>query len=490
MKRGRGAAAANGAGGERPRLVWAGKHTPPAALPGPALQIETCDPAGSFGRAPADPAPWVSWPAAYPRGGLVFQGDNRDVLTHLLAGGFAGQIDLAYLDPPFDSGADYARKLALRGPQPGEAVGGGAPSLGRQVQYTDTWSPDAYLQFMYERLRLHHELLAETGVLVLHCDWKREHLLRCLLDEVFGAERFRNSIYWHFWNKMHDDRKEVFPRATNTLLVYAKGAAPVFQRLEVPRPKPVRQLKRIKRNGVLVNLRDEEGRLVYQERDAQTLDNVWPIPLIPPADRKQKTGYPTQKPEALLELVLLAYSRPDALVLDGFAGSGTTAAVAQRLGRRFIACDVNPGAIQTTVRRLRAGQGEDGRGFTVWRMSAAGRGAGGKRARAKVRLARRGTTLVVAIEDFASPAIADRLSAAGQGAEHWKAMVEAVAIDPAYDGRVFHGVVWDAPARDAEVVRGVYELPAPAGATTVAVRIVDRLGEEVLVTRNLAARSG
>jgi hypothetical protein len=172
-------------------------------------------------------------------------------------------------------------------------------------------------------------------------------------------------------------------------------------------------------------------------------------------------------------------------VLDGFSGSGTTAAVAQRLGRRFIACDVNPGAIQTTVRRLRRGQGEDGRGFTVWRLSAA---AGAGRARATLRLARRGATLVVAIEDFVSPAITERLVAAGRSAEHWKAMVEAVAIDPAYDGRIFHGVVWDAPARDAEVVRGVYELPAPAGATTVAVRIVDRLGEEVLVTRRLAAR--
>src|SRR3954469_5805754 len=129
MKRGRGDAAASGAGGERPRLVWAGKHTPEAAQPGPALQIETCDPAGTFGRPPPEPAAWLGWPAVYPQGGLVFQGDNKAVLTRLLADGFAGQIALAYLDPPFDSGADYARKLALRGPQPGEAVGGGAPSL-------------------------------------------------------------------------------------------------------------------------------------------------------------------------------------------------------------------------------------------------------------------------------------------------------------------------------------------------------------------------
>src|SRR3954469_26056378 len=113
----------------RPQLLWAGKRTPPPAPPPAVEHVETHDPAGTLARAPADAALWRGWPAVHPAGGLLVHGDNKQVLAHLLASGLRGQVDLVYIDPPFDSGADYARKVVLRGPQPGAAHAGGAPSL-------------------------------------------------------------------------------------------------------------------------------------------------------------------------------------------------------------------------------------------------------------------------------------------------------------------------------------------------------------------------
>src|SRR5262245_27188323 len=140
----------------RPELVWTGKR-PPAAIAPPAVShVETCDPAGALAKAPAQPELWRGWPAAHPAGGVLVHGDQRLALAPRLASACEVQVDLVYIDPPFDSGADYVRKVVLRGPQPGVARGGGASSLGAQVQYSDVWGSDEYLQFMYERLVLHH----------------------------------------------------------------------------------------------------------------------------------------------------------------------------------------------------------------------------------------------------------------------------------------------------------------------------------------------
>lgn len=338
----------------RPMLVWVGKRPLSRVTAFPAQHVETYDPTRTLADKPANPEIWNDWPIAYPKGGLLFHGENKEVMAHLLATGFRGKVNLIYIDPPFDSGADYVRKVSLRGAKGTAKIDGENYTLGEQLQYTDIWTNDNYLQFMYERLLLLKELLAEPGILVLHCDWKKVHHLRSLLDEVLGQESFRNEVFWYFYNKMHDDRKDILPRATNTLLVYAKGKNAPFHKLATPRAEAVRQLKRVKVDGVLVNLKDEAGHLVYQESESRTLDNVWPIPLIPPADVKQKTDYPTQKPEALLELVILAYTDPGHLVMDSFLGSGTTVVAAQRLGRKWIGCDINKGAIQTASKRLQA----------------------------------------------------------------------------------------------------------------------------------------
>ena len=335
----------------RPMLTWVGKRPLRHVTAFPAQHVETFDPKKEDARKRGGDI-WKDWPDSYPRGGLLFHGDNKEVLAHLLASGFRGKVNLIYIDPPFDSGADYVRRVSLRGPQGTVKLGGEGYTLGEQLQYTDIWANDNYLQFMYERLLLLKELLADGGIIVLHCDWKKVHHLRCVLDEVLGAEEFRNEIFWYFYNKMHDDRKDIFPRATNTLLVYAKGEARTFHRVAIPRDHAIKQLKRVKVDGVLVNLKDEQGKLVYQESESKTLDNIWAIPLIPPADAAQKTDYPTQKPEALLELIVQTYSDPGGLVLDAFIGSGTAAVAAQRWDRKWIACDINKGAIQTTSKRL------------------------------------------------------------------------------------------------------------------------------------------
>ena len=113
---------------------------------------------------------WTDWPAAYLKGGLLFHGDNKEVLAHLLANGFRGKVNLIYIDPPFDSGADYVRKVSLRGAKGTAKIDGEGYTLGEQIQYTDIWANDNYLQFMYERLLLLRELLAPTGSIVLHAN--------------------------------------------------------------------------------------------------------------------------------------------------------------------------------------------------------------------------------------------------------------------------------------------------------------------------------
>jgi hypothetical protein len=148
----------------RPMLTWVGKR-PLSHLPAfPSQLVERFEAATA-----PDPAAWKDWPAKYPKGGLLFHGDNKEVLAHLLANGFRGKVQLIYIDPPFDSGADYVRRVGLRGPTGSTKIAGESYTLGEQIQYTDIWANDSYLQFMYERLLLLNELLSSEGTLYLHC---------------------------------------------------------------------------------------------------------------------------------------------------------------------------------------------------------------------------------------------------------------------------------------------------------------------------------
>lgn len=277
----------------------------------------------------------------------IFWGDNLQVMSHLLKE-FRGKVDLIYIDPPFDSKAEYKKTIELKGQQAESSQ-----TSFEEKQYGDIWSNDEYLQFMFERLVLIRELLSEAGSIYLHCDWNKSHHLRCLLDEVFGPSNFRNELYWYYYNKMPDSRKGVFPRATDTILWYAKDKSKaIFHPLTEKRDKPVKQLVRKKVDGKMINARDEDGNVMYQMSDTRVIDNVWRLSMLQPADKTENLFYPTQKPEHLIERILLASSKPGDLVFDCFMGSGTTQAVAMKLGRRFIGADINLGAIQTTTKRL------------------------------------------------------------------------------------------------------------------------------------------
>lgn len=279
-------------------------------------------------------------------------GDNKLVMASLLKE-FKGKIDLIYIDPPFDVGADFTMDVP---------IGDGKETLGKDqsalemVAYRDMWGKgtDSYLHMMFERLTLMKELLSERGSIYVHCDYRMNSILRLVLDEVFGGNNFRNECFWYYYNKMHDLRKPIFPRATDTILFYVKSkdASPTFNQQKEAREKAVTQLVRKKVGGKMVNARDEAGNVLYREATERTVDNVWRIPMLQPADLTQNLGYATQKPEALVERIIKASSNENDLVADFFCGSGTTGAVAERLGRRWIMADLGRFAIHTSRKRL------------------------------------------------------------------------------------------------------------------------------------------
>lgn len=276
----------------------------------------------------------------------IFWGDNLQVMSHLLKK-YRGQIDLIYIDPPFDSRVEYKKKVEIKGIGKTETDS----STFEEKQYGDIWTNDEYLQFMYERLIIMRELLSEKGCIYLHCDWHKGHYLKILMDELFGADNFINEITWYYYNKMAP-KSACFPRTTDKILLYAKGPGYIFNTQYEKRDKPVKQLVRKFVDGKAINARDEDGNVMYKMSYEKRIDDVWKISMLQPADKVEPVGYPTQKPEKLLERIILASSNPGDLVFDCFMGSGATQAVAMKLGRRFIGADINLGAIQTTTKRL------------------------------------------------------------------------------------------------------------------------------------------
>jgi DNA modification methylase len=282
---------------------------------------------------------------------LIFHGDNKEILSTLLVNGFRGKVDLIYIDPPFDSGADYVRKVELRGTK--NKLEGEGQSLLEQTQYTDIWKNDTYLQFMYERLILLRELLSEQGSIYLHCDWHKSHHLRFLLDEIFGEENFVNEIVWGY-RSGGASKTEFLGRKHDNILWYKKSDKFLLNTLLE---------RQFLEKSFMGSSIDKDGRFYVDTVLRDIVDGVLTCinkdgiakkyNVRPPLNlSNERTNYPTQKPEGLLELLIELSTNPDSIVLDCFSGSGTTAAVAQKLGRRWIACDVNKGAIQTTMKRL------------------------------------------------------------------------------------------------------------------------------------------
>ena len=291
-------------------------------------------------------------------------------MAYLLANGYRGKVNLIYIDPPFDSGADYVRKITLRGASGAAKLGGEAYTLGEQIQYTDIWANDNYLQFMFERFLLLKELLAEAGSIGVHCDWRMVHRLRLLLDEVFGQDNFINEIAWKH-TVLGGTHGRRLPKSHETILWYGKSQDYVFNEeskaVRVPFGEYIKKTLRQDKDGRWYYTRGRMSRQPSADELAQKsftktyVDNpeagtlvgdVWDDLLGYRVYGDENVEYPTQKNESLVERFVELGSRNGDLILDCFLGSGTTADVAQRLGRRWIGCDINKGAIQTTTKRL------------------------------------------------------------------------------------------------------------------------------------------
>ena len=279
-------------------------------------------------------------------------GDNLLVMGSLLEK-FAGKIDLIYIDPPFATGTDFSLTVPIG--ESGDSIFR-EQSIIEEKAYRDTWGKglDSYLAMMADRLRLMRMLLSPNGSLFIHCDWHVGFLLRSLGDEVFGSDNFLNELVWYYYNKFQGNVNR-FAANHDVIFWYRKGDSYHFERQVEKRPEGlVKQLVRVwdKNKGKIVNAKGPDGKVMYRETDERTVDDVWRIPMLQPADRTENCGFPTQKPEALLSRVLQAASSGDGLVADFFCGSGTTLAVAEKLGRRWIGCDLGRWGIHVSRKRI------------------------------------------------------------------------------------------------------------------------------------------
>lgn len=269
----------------------------------------------------------------------------EDALNHLLDS-YRGSVQVVYLDPPFGTGDVFHSK-----------IGAGHTKLSLPT-YTDTMEESAYLDWMRGILSGARELLCESGSLYLHIDYRMSAKLRLMLDEIFGEQNFMNEIVWCY--KSGGRATRYYPRKHDTILFYRKSAKVYFDISAVGRPRGPEKRNHMRR------FIDEDGRICFTIRSAGKVYTYYEDTPVYPSDvwddiehlqqkDSERVGYATQKPEALLNRVILASSRPGDLVCDLFSGSGTTATAASKLGRRFLAVDASPISLYTLrARQLKA----------------------------------------------------------------------------------------------------------------------------------------
>ncbi len=370
----------------RPMLNWVGKQPLDYIKSFPAQLVETFNPLASpLGRGvtEGDGVGNLSFKSLeHNWQNLLFHGDNKEILGTLLNNGFRGKIDLIYIDPPFDSGADYIRKIELRGVKDKTKIEGEDYNYLEQTQYFDIWNQDGYLQFLYERLLLLHELLKDEGNIFVQVDDKRGHYVKIIMDEIFGPDNYINDIIWYkgreggggtvvnpplpteyqniyLYSKNRRNRKWNPPKGPykeSTLTSLQKDENGWFYTRgrmgRKPRPWEIEagvSKKTYVNNNPHIDLDELLKQLTSKDAKEVLIGDVWDNKLV---KNSVRMNYPTEKPEELLSLIIEAATNENDIVLDCFIGSGTTAAVAQKLGRRWIGCDINKGAIQTTSKRL------------------------------------------------------------------------------------------------------------------------------------------
>lgn len=502
-------------------LHWEGRRTsPPVVAPATLEEVQRFSPAG-----------------AAPSTNALYQGDNLPILAALRERG--ERFDLIYVDPPYGSGVNWARKVRLRGR-------GGRAVLARIPEYGDTFDDAAYLQFLQDRLFLLRDLLAPSGTIWLHCDHRHAHHLRMLMDEIFGAENWLNSLAWRSQTARGAKASaRFFPYSAHTLHLYARNqrerptwnppkrrtvlteseAAAIFMRDEQgffrtsdPGDYTFESLVRLHGEGRLYApyggaiVIDELHRRIYASHGGnigvkyylgdlgdgkylveRTVDNLWEdIPGLGTTPGED-TGYPTQKTSALLERIIATATNEGDSVLDPFCGSGTTVAVAQRMNRRWCAIDLSPRSIQIATQRLyeAAAEAEEAndrsRAFSILRQSS-DEGADAVAEESDVpeptllitRNALDATRIRVDLVGWRS----ERLLALLEDPDvDWRCMVDLIEIDVNYrPDRPLQVTIADAPVRRNRLVSGTYEVVLPRPDAVVALRITDILGDQATAT--------
>ncbi|OQX51032.1 hypothetical protein B5M47_02310 [candidate division CPR3 bacterium 4484_211] len=580
----------------RPLLNWVGKHPLEHVQGYPTQLIECFDPQSKNHalKTPVYDGLEKNWH------NLLFHGDNKEVLATLLELGFRGKIDLVYIDPPFASNKDYVRKVELRGLKDLGRMEEDSESIIQQTMYEDIWKRDEYFQFMYERLILLKELLAETGSIYVHLDYRMVHYLKVLMDEVFGEDNLQNDLIWNYY--MGASGTERWGRKHQNILFYSKSNKYQFNLDPVRVPYNPETIARAKRGEARYEVEAED-----LEKSGKNPGDVWSDINPVQGNALEKTSYTTQKPETLLERIIKASAESDGLVLDCFVGSGTTCVAAQALGRRWIGVDVNKGAIQVTSKRIQKiikdqGKNEKYPTFAIYKVNnydlkilhteakelaiqqygitstktdpffdgtrdsnelvkiidfnhpltlldlqlivdelnkrpdedrnviviCLGRETkvdawveewnkkqpykdtrtkqrikqfiifdlkdknfvSYEPSKAEVEIKRKGKNKVkIKIKSFISPTIIKRLELEPgllrKKIPDFRSMIDVVLVDTDYNGEVFRIAYSDVPEKNNDLVKGEYELEIPKKKTKVAVKIIDMLGEEVLVTKKV-----
>ncbi len=409
-----------------PNLTWDSK-TPPQPVPG-SLQLDTI---------------------MYPQGSgyrdtrlenQLILGDNLAVMSALLPE-YEGQIDLIYADPPFYTNRRYPARV-------GRAEDSRRPREWRLADgYPDHWpNIEAYLDMLYPRLQLMHRLLAPHGTLYLHLDWHADHYARLLLDEIFGPERLLNEIIWVYHGP--SPIRSAFNRKHDTILAYTKSTTYTFNVdavREPYNPKTIETFASSPKAGF--------GKVPNLER-GKVPEDWWYFPVVARL-HNERTGYPTQKPQALLERIILASSNPGDLVADFFCGSGTTSLAAAQLDRRFIANDLSWRAIHTSRTRHVVGSNNP---FAIQFETSL----------EPERLSGQADDLIISGQRVAiDPDLLEDL-------DYWE-------VDPDWDGQVFHSVSQAIRPRKKQPISGELTLPNPIGEGKIAVRLVKIDGQQTQI---------
>ncbi|MFD1144544.1 site-specific DNA-methyltransferase [Larkinella insperata] len=280
-------------------------------------------------------------------------GDNKLILSSLANGPIReeiekqGGIKLIYIDPPFAVGADFGFEIEIGGEKAEKKQ-----SIIEEIAYRDTWGKgiSSYLSMMYERLKLMHTLLAEDGSIYVHCDWRMSSYLKIICDDIFGVESFINEIAWHY--KRWPSKSRNFQKMHDIIHLYGKSDKRIFnvQLQELTEGTNKRWQGKKSKVEFLNGIR-QVTQMTEEQSEGTPQDDVWDIPVVN-SQAIERLDYPTQKPEALLERIIKASSNKGDLVADFFCGSGTTAAVAEKLGRKWITTDLGRFSVHTARKRL------------------------------------------------------------------------------------------------------------------------------------------